>query len=439
MTQITLKTYQIFNIIQLTGLKIYTNWRHLSLITAYYISHNLKAKMDMPVFNGTYSNTSEVADIKFLKDVEQFAREHRKITNGILCNWCKKPGAPTQPLQLCGGCHLVSYCNRDCQKSDRPWHKYFCKEFPIVNGKNALFTSGSIKEHIMALCQRAISLPLAEFNPVFLNKRVCHFCKEFSIDHLSDCLCSRVSYCNKTCNASDKFHKEQCIAYRELLLWSYPMALTFALESLPGHRLGRKHRALEKLTSLTIHIVTSSPLFNSEAWEEFMHQVPNLKQLNIVFIMQGKELKTQFNLNENLSLRRCEDCEIKNRIVNYSVHQMKYHMFFSSLEYTEPDVVVVYDCTYEMSANAENAFHSELSYRNMTYSRNTTVVLMDTTLEMVTQAAIAVNSARPVDQIVSPRLNKLLENLTDTTEFDFDADITNGKYYFTCLKRNKFI
>ena len=229
--------------------------------------------MDFPICNASYSNAFDVSDVKFLVDVEQFTTAYINVSNDILCNWCKTTGSLPQPLQRCGGCQLVA----DCQREDRPWHKYFCKEFPIVEGKNVLFTNRPIKVHINHLRQQANSLPLAEFNPMFSNRIVCNFCKETRQDRLTVCICSCVSYCNKTCSMSDTLHKGQCSMYRDLLCFSSSMALMFALESLPGHRLGRNHRALEKHTTLTVHVVTSNPSFNSEPWEDFMHQLPKLK------------------------------------------------------------------------------------------------------------------------------------------------------------------
>ena len=36
-----------------------------------------------------------------------------------------------------------------------------------------------------------------------------------------------------------------------------------------------------------------------------------------------------------MSLGRCSDCEDDNRVINFSVQQMSYHMFFSSAQYTD--------------------------------------------------------------------------------------------------------
>ena len=220
----------------------------------------------------------------------------------------------------------------------------------------------------------------------------------------------------------------------------YPMCLMSALQKLPERRLGHKHLPLEDLTTLDIHVVTSSPLFDSEAWEVFMHRLPKLKQLNVVFVMQGKGFNDSFIHNNlaKLSLRRCKDCEVKNRIITYSVHQMHYHMYFSSQSYTTPDVVVVYSNTHEMSTNDGGDIHTEISYRNMTNDRSTVLVLMDATKELVEQGIRFVNISQPVHQLVSPQINPIRAYSGNRAEIDSDTALTNDKHYFTCLRRNYY-
>ena len=116
--------------------------------------------MELPVCNGTYSNICDISDVQFLKDVEQFTKKYRKSSKNVECNYCYEPGTHLQPLQRCGGCQLVSYCSRYCQNNDRTWHKYVCKEFPVVNGNNVFFTTGPTKEHLDGLHERAARLPL---------------------------------------------------------------------------------------------------------------------------------------------------------------------------------------------------------------------------------------------------------------------------------------
>ena len=217
---------------------------------------------------------------------------------------------------------------------------------------------------------------------------------------------------------------------------SYPMSLMYALQSLPERRLGPAHSPLENLATLELHVVSSSPIFDSESWEIFMHRLPNLKHLKVVFIMQGRVFNSSFNLNKKLSLRRCKDCEAKNRVITYSVQQMQYHMFFSSPEYTTPDVVVVYGNTQEMAAGIDGDINSEISYRNMTYNQDTMLVLMDETMELVRDGTRAVNNAQLIDQVVLAQENPLRgSGLSNILEGDPDNDYNNERRYFACLRR----
>ena len=156
--------------------------------------------MKLPICNGTYSNEFDTSDIDFIRGVYLFIGEYleknRPYFSG-LCNFCNEARSSLgQLLQQCGGCQLVGYCSRDCQKRDRPSHKYVCKEFPVVNGKNALYTTGLWETHISDLRQRAAQLPHADVGArtIFRNPRVCRTCKETRPDRLIDCKCACVSY-----------------------------------------------------------------------------------------------------------------------------------------------------------------------------------------------------------------------------------------------------
>ena len=217
----------------------------------------------------------------------------------------------------------------------------------------------------------------------------------------------------------------------------YPMSLLYALQSLPERRLGQEHLPLEELTTLNIHVVTSVPILDSEPWEIFMHRLPKLKDLEVTFIVQGKPFNQSFyHNNQHLSLKRCNDCARKNRVITYSVHKMLYHMYFSSPEYTEPDVVVVYGNSKEMSLADDDAdIHSKLSYSNMTYCSESVLVLMDTQKELLKQGVRAVNAARPVNQIVPPQKNHCMAYNSNLSDMDSGTAVSHDRYHFTCLRR----
>ena len=49
-------------------------------------------------------------------------------------------------------------------------------------------------------------------------------------------------------------------------------------------------------------------------------------------------------------------------------------MHFSSMEYTEPDVIVIFNIS-EMSQGEEDHVHAVTSYRNMTFDEDTLIIL----------------------------------------------------------------
>ena len=167
-----------------------------------------------------------------------------------------------------------------------------------------------------------------------------------------------------------------------------------------------------------------------------MHRLPKLKHLNVVFVVQGRPFKQYFfSLNSQISLHRCNDCVYRGRTITYSVQCMKYHMYFSSLEYTEPDVVYIYGNSGEMSSTDEDDFHSDMSYRNMTSNLSTVLVLVDQTKDLVCQGIRSVNAARPVLQLVSPKSNPFSEVSTHRAAIDSSAALLDENRYFTCLRR----
>ena len=102
-------------------------------------------------------------------------------------------------------------------------------------------------------------------------------------------------------------------------------------------------------------------------------------------------------------------------------------MYFSSQEYTEPDVVCICGNSVEMLSMDEDDIHSDMSYRNMTYNPSTVLVLVDQTKDLVSQGIRSVNAARPVAQLVSPKTYPFSGVSTHRAEIDSSAAILDGK------------
>ena len=241
--------------------------------------------------------------------------------------------------------------------------------------------------------------------------------------------------------AEELVYKENNVSVGVDVSWtqerlSYPLSLLYALQSLPAEcYLGEAQNPLEDLTSLTIHVIISNPHLDSVPWEVFMHRLPELQNLNIVFIIQGVGEQQSYGLNTSVRIKRCTDCMIRQRVITYSIHHMMYHMYFSSPEYTDPDVVVIFGNTNEMSSSGDGDIHSKISYRNMTYNTGTVLVIMDTSMKMVIQGVENVNNARPVEELVSPRSNPLKGFSSNRAKIESDSLIINERSNFACLRR----
>ena len=470
-------------------------------------SKDIELNMDPHILNGSYSNDCAVPENdsldRVLQIIEDYTHDYHPFFVG-LCYVCYSPGSTTKPLKRCGGCQLVAYCSRLCQKSDWRMHKHICKEFPIVKGKNVLCTTGSWKKHIKDLHKRADKLADMEkksAQAIFNNPRVCKMCHEARSDCLTDCKCGYVSYCSNRCIMADNQHERDCLqlsnigkiysgynnqrllpSVRESPIsdvftiassWedilpsryktamhvcevlhgekavdfesisdmerlSYPMSILNALQMLPGRRISQNHQPLEDLTTLDIHVVTSSPLLDSEPWEVFMHRLPKLKSLNVTFILQGKGFRQSFYKNNKpLTLLRCNDCKNKGRIITYSIQQMPYHMYFSSPEYTEPDVVGIFGNSKEMLSTKNDDIHSDISYHNMTYNPNTVLFLTDATIDLLIQGFKAVNAVQPVEMVVPIQSNELSGFSTSLAGWETGSAIDHERLYLTCLRRKQ--
>ena len=190
----------------------------------------------------------------------------------------------------------MAYCSRDCQKDDRSVHKYVCKEFPVVNGNNALYTTGLWEKHISCLRERAARLKEAEDSEtIFKNPWVCNTCREARPSRLIDCKCGYISYCSRKCSKKDSSHKENCSqlsqkrqSYSSMFRrMTYPSALGYALQILTEEGFALDNNThLED--NLVVHVLTSTALLEAfdhdeellvSYWEQgFVHLLKDLKQ-----------------------------------------------------------------------------------------------------------------------------------------------------------------
>ena len=370
-----------------------------------------------------------------------------------LCWCCKKIGSTDEPLQRCGGCQLVPYCSKDCQRDDRVNHKDVCKEFPVTLGKNALYTKGPWEEHIKNLLIRATDLPNADKTaiPLFMTPWACHTCNESNPKQLTTCKCGTVSYCSKKCSRTDRQHKKKCSQLRDLIKTismnhiqlGYPYSLLYTLETT---WLATRHPAFKDLKLLNVHLIMTTTmwettgtdpedeLFLRSLWQQgFAQAFCKMNTLHLTFILQAT-VNPSFAVKPVVIERRqpraeCTRCDTKiPRITRYALHQMKYHMYYSSEMYTTPDVVVVYGNSKSMPRTEDELLHTEISYRNMINNPKTILILMDESEHLVEQGLNIVSSIIPTQIIKKTRPNPFKKCTAD-------PKTANDKCYFASLKK----
>ena len=195
-------------------------------------------------------------------------RDTRETTLYVgLCWNCKKIESTDEPLQRCGGCQLVPYCSQECQRNDRGNHKNVCKTFPVINGRNVLYTRQPWKEHLERLRLRAAELPRADKTaiPLFKQPWVCHTCKESNPKKLVTCKCRALSYCSKRCSRVDRQHKKDCNKLSDLIKivsmnqiqLGYPYSLLYSLEHTWGYA------EFEERKFLNIHLIMTTAMWET--------------------------------------------------------------------------------------------------------------------------------------------------------------------------------
>ena len=82
-------------------------------------SKAIELDMDPYILNGSYSNDCAVPENdsldRVLQIIEDYTHDYHPFFVG-LCYVCYSPGSTTMPLKRCGGCQLVAYCSKLCQK-----------------------------------------------------------------------------------------------------------------------------------------------------------------------------------------------------------------------------------------------------------------------------------------------------------------------------------
>lgn len=390
-----------------------------------------------PVTNGknafTFNDEIKKDEVKWLHALE--ASQKKVLASGIeknqflsslfsaasrVCNICKE--ARQDKLFDCSCC-CVAYCRKDHQQADKV-HKENCTELSMFPNIWWLKIRRETLTLPCGILKNTVQTKFKQIDDNHFDKMKSKLFKEFENNYNGEPYLPPPS-------SLTRFDLMFAIQTNHL---AFPLTILFNLQRFGVGKFGKP---VQTVLSLNLHIVAFRPVMDSSGWEYFMHLLPALTELNITFISPQFPDKTrEFMDFEGITLERCNDCKTKGRIIKYSIHRNYYHMFFSSDEYTEPDVVAVFgNLTSDVMYTEEEKEHPKISYRNMTYSKDTLLILTDPILPALNDGLQYVVDACPKLEIVLPPTKNPMSGSLGFRGLE-QFPVLNFKKFVCCLRKS---
>ncbi|CAL4071950.1 unnamed protein product, partial [Meganyctiphanes norvegica] len=279
--------------------------------------------------------------------------EHEIFYFPRVCEICRE-SEPTK-LKDCLKCHAVAYCS--LQHQDQDWHRHH-------NSCSALLLStlSHIQQAQLGVPDVPIlSAPVRRYSPL--------------PDTFIPLLPKSKWLPDGTLDISQgqRSNSIRAIQFSEKL--TFPLTLLSALEKIG---IGPSKTAVKTIKSLNIHITgaeSTKELASLSSWEYLLHRLPLLKELRVVFIgpdlflkpVEGEESVDYF-LDES-GKGRCISCEQSNKLFVYEMCLMTYHEFVNSQHFTDPDVIIAYNCGFHMySEEAKDTWKPSFEYMTRSHS-----------------------------------------------------------------------
>ncbi|CAL4112172.1 unnamed protein product [Meganyctiphanes norvegica] len=347
-------------------------------------------------------------------------KPQNQITLGIdqLARQCQYPGCymTIQALLHCCKCLQVSYCSLRHQENDIAHFEICSKSYIKINSYCRNNSTLSI--------QYMSAYPASnEYRPISGGKK-----------QIAENIISEITQAVVTNdNVLNKWTETQVQILSDRL--AMPFTILYCLQKFG---VGQLSTPLAEVTSLNVHILTALPLFDPQMWELLLHRLPALKELNITYIgCAGLNWHPNNVHSTMIKFERCGRCKKDDRVVSIKVLLKHYHMYFSSDDYVEPDVVAIVGYNKKLldTKSIEKDDVNELtSRRNMTYNKDTLVIATDYEIFCLDTAIEEMNNARPINVLMPVTENPL------HAEGHFDSMRVHGKRYnllkyLTCMQR----
>ncbi|MCL4145267.1 UNVERIFIED_CONTAM: hypothetical protein GTU68_053218, partial [Idotea baltica] len=193
---------------------------------------------------------------------------------------------------------------------------------------------------------------------------------------------------------------------------SFPLSLLYALEKLETN--GYKKSFINS-SELKIHVIgaeSAVELLGIIRWEYFLHRLPSLLKLHIVFIgpnlFKSFEMEDEFEMDKHClddsCSTRCEDCIKKNRVVVYEMATMLYHDYEESKHFKEPDAIIAFNCGFhEFAEDPSDTWSKSLNL--ITKMAIPLIFTSYTQLEAERDLKTALKSNSDIEVRIPPQLN----------------------------------
>ncbi|XP_014468613.1 PREDICTED: uncharacterized protein LOC106741307 [Dinoponera quadriceps] len=448
----------------------------------------LKLPLVLPMHSPMHHRLSDDSDEE---DTLELNFWPRFVFASNLCLICMERSRET-----CEFCGMVSYCSDEHKKQGWPRHRDLCEvltEVCAIGGGLSLMTELTPDDYriyrlkLIEIVECRLGRPLELWEKeVILYPRVCRSCRHFSKALLYCPDCEIELYCRGHEDGHEQWCREFQV-FRRVLLMQHenghvdpeipdtfqkdPLCLPDDFDSLmarlydclPYYRdmdcytyCNLSHISTIPLTALysmqiscqnwgivdtfVVHVIGAEFQFeciNLHVWEKFfLHLIPNLKRLRLMFI--GPELRLPtVPLKLLTAVKICSACKTSDRHVNVSFHPGKfYHDFCRSKQFIKPDLV----CLFNPGLYRETGFEGRDTWPDTIREfckTSVPICVTSYTKHEIPREMMRIKSIADTETILKPRRNPYASIKPDRNFVSDDTAPLIYKNYYLAIVRGK--
>ncbi|CAL4063141.1 unnamed protein product [Meganyctiphanes norvegica] len=348
-----------------------------------------------------------------------------------MCNMCCE--ARLEKLKDCN-CNCVTYCSDDHRNAD--WkHQARCKRLSLLADVYAYRRKYDPISNLSYPSQVDTIYQPFDNMETLLNS-FCNLDDQQAQDEATE---SSLIQSNL---AEDVLRNAKLALLSERL--SLPLTVLHVLSQVG---VGPGKTPIEDVTSLHIHNLCFQTMLDSEAWEFFMHRLPNLKQLHVSYAEEdGTNIFPMSinHLNTNTTLTRCQDCTNQERLITYAIYPF-FNTVYNSLKYPAPDVITVEEreklIMEELNqmgdddSDEEEMDDTREFYIHLTKQRgDCRIIFTDNSSEKLRETISGMDEVLPMDILINTKENPFA-GFSPVRILDPKEGVTplNSRQYISCL------